>query len=175
MSDPIIIKNVRISFPALFSKPVINGQEGKFGAKFILDPATNGDAIKALESRIAVLLRDKLKNIKLASDKKCLRNGDDAGRPEYEGNFVLSASNKVRPVVIDRAGQPIVEDDGVIYSGCYVNAKVDPWAQDNQFGKRINATLIAVQFQADGEPLGGGHVSREQAVEGFEFDESAFD
>lgn len=172
MSDTIIVKNVRISFPSLFTKPVINGQEGKFGAKFILDPESNKAAIRDLESRIAVLVRDKLKNIKLPSEKKCLRSGDDMARPEYEVSMVLSASNKVRPVVIDKRGQPLSEEDGLIYSGCRVNAKVDLWAQDNKFGKRINATLIAVQFQADDEPLGGGHVTHDQAVEGFDFDET---
>lgn len=174
MSEPIIIRNVRISFPSLFTKPVINGQEGKFGAKFILDPEVNKADIKALESQIAVLLRDKLKNIKLPSEKKCLRHGDDVGRPEYEGNFVLSSSNKVRPVVIDGRQQPVTEEDGVIYSGCYVNAKVELWAQDNKFGKRINATLIAVQFKADGEPLGGGVVTHAKAVEGFEVEDEEF-
>ena len=58
MSDTIIVKNVRISFPSLFTKPVINGQEGKFGAKFILDPESNKAAIRDLESRIAVLVRE---------------------------------------------------------------------------------------------------------------------
>ena len=58
------------------------------------------------------------------------------------------------------------------FSGAVVNASVEIWAQDNKFGKRINATLIAVQFQADDEPLGGGHVTHDQAVEGFDFDET---
>jgi hypothetical protein len=48
------------------------------------------------------------------------------------------------------------KDTGVIYSGCFVNAQIDIWAQDNGFGKRINCTLAGVQFAADGDAFGGG-------------------
>jgi hypothetical protein len=33
---------------------------------------------------------------------------------------------------------------------------VEVWAQDNQHGKRINASLLGVQFVRDGEKLAGG-------------------
>jgi len=42
------------------------------------------------------------------------------------------------------------------YSGCYVNVSMDVWAQANDFGKRINAKLLAIQFEADGAAFGGG-------------------
>lgn len=33
------------------------------------------------------------------------------------------------------------EADGLVYSGCYVNARIELWAQDNANGKRVNAKL----------------------------------
>lgn len=30
------------------------------------------------------------------------------------------------------------------------------WAQDNKFGKRVNATLMGVQFFRDGDAFSGG-------------------
>jgi hypothetical protein len=48
---------------------------------------------------------------------------------------------------------------GKVYSGCYVNASIELWAQDNKFGKRINATLMGVQFLRDGARLVGGGVA----------------
>jgi len=57
---------------------------------------------------------------------------------------------------LNKDKSPVVEADGVIYSGCYVNAIIDLWAQDNQFGKRINATLLGVQFAYDGDAFASG-------------------
>jgi hypothetical protein len=73
--------------------------------------------------------------------------------------MVLKASTKRRPLVITRDKTPIVESDNIVYAGCYVNAIVSLWAQNNQYGKRINAQLDAVQFVRDGEPFGDGGVS----------------
>ena len=39
-----------------------------------------------------------------------------------------------------------------------VNATVNVWAQDNKYGKRVNAQLLGVQFYADGDSFGGGAV-----------------
>jgi hypothetical protein len=35
-----------------------------------------------------------------------------------------------------------------------VDAVIRPWAQDNQWGKRVNASLVAVKFAGDNEPFG---------------------
>jgi hypothetical protein len=59
--------------------------------------------------------------------------------------------------------------DGTLYAGCYVNAIVDIWAQDNQFGKRINAKLLVVRKKKDGEPIGAGRTNAK--AEDFDFDE----
>ena len=40
--------------------------------------------------------------------------------------------------------------------------------------KRINCELLAIQFKADGERLGGGGISREAAMEGFDTDAEDF-
>ena len=60
----------------------------------------------------------------------------------------------VELVEFDRS--PLTETDGRPYSGCYVVAIVELWAQDNSWGKRVNATLKGVQFFADGEAFSGG-------------------
>lgn len=113
----------------------------------------------------------------------CLRDG--ATKAEYdgfEGMFYISGRNKARPTVLAAQmwqGKPIVvdqasngwqmNDQGMLvrvtdlpfavkapYSGCYVNVSLDVWAQANQYGKRINAKLLAVQFARDGDPFSGG-------------------
>ena len=42
------------------------------------------------------------------------------------------------------------------YAGCYVNAVVEFWAQDDDNGKRINCALGPVQFFKDGPAFAGG-------------------
>lgn len=170
MSDFIMIKNARVSFPHLFTKPIINGKEGKYGATLMLDPAKHKKTIATIKSEIQSLIKDRLKGKRLPSDKLCLREGADKGRDEYEGYLVLSTNSKNRPAVLSTNGRDIVtdEDDCTIYAGCYVNAKVRLWAQDNKYGKRINSEMVAIQFAADGESLDDSHVSLDEAAEGFE-------
>lgn len=167
--DFIMLKNVRVSFPHLFTKPVINGEEGKCGAVLMLDPEDHKNAIATVKKNIAELIKDKLKGRKVPSDKLCLRDGEDKGRPEYEDLMVLSANSKNKPVVLSTNGKGVIDDEDKcpIYAGCYVNAKIRLWAQDNNYGKRINAELVAIQFAAEGEALDGAHVTVDEAMEGF--------
>jgi hypothetical protein len=43
-----------------------------------------------------------------------------------------------------------------MYGGCYVNAAVKPWVQDNQYGRGVRCELVALQFSKDGTPFGDG-------------------
>lgn len=45
---------------------------------------------------------------------------------------------------------------GRIYSGCFVNAKIKFWCQDNDNGKAIRAELLTVQSLFRGDSFGGG-------------------
>jgi len=92
-----------------------------------------------------------------ASGKVALRNGDEKSHYSgFAGNLYISARNAVRPTVIDANKSPLTVADGRPYAGCYVNAVIDLWAQDNAYGKRINASLSGVQFVRDGEAFSGG-------------------
>ncbi len=179
-NETILIKNARCVWPQLFTTKVFvdpdTGEKrpGKYGIKLLLDEKEHAREIKAIEAAIAEQIKTKLNGRKVSSDKKCLRHGDDLTKDYYEGFRVLSASSKTRPVVIDRQQKPITEEDGIIYGGCYVNAKIDVWGFHHAKGDSVNSTLIAVQFKADGEPLSGGVVTYEKAVEGFETEDEDF-
>jgi len=84
--------------------------------------------------------------------------------------MTIKASTKKRPLVIDRSKSPITEDDDIIYAGCYVNAIISLWAQNNGYGKRINAQLDGVQFVKDGEPFADNSTSV-SAFDAFDEDE----
>jgi len=94
-------------------------------------------------------------------DKVFLHNGDLKSQyAGYEGKLYVSARNTVRPLVVDVDGKTVLEaQDGKPYSGCYVNAVLEVYCQDNSFGKRINAVLGGVQFYRDGEAFAGGRAA----------------
>lgn len=153
------LENVRLSFPSLFRKAQFNGVETKYEATLLLNKKEHSSTIEQIQAAIKAKIANDLKGAKLAADKICLRDGDEVEYEGYEGHMSLKAANKKRPLVLNKDKSPLTEDDNVIYGGCYVNAIVELWAQNNEYGKRINANLLGVQFVRDGESFGAGGVS----------------
>ena len=158
----IKLNNVRLSFPDLFvAKAVKAGDEPAYSAHFIM-PKDHPDVAK-VEAAILSVAKDKwgakadeiLRSAR-AGQKLPLHDGDAKPYDGYAGNLYVSARNKRKPDVIDRDKTPLTAADGRPYSGCYVNASVELWAQDNSFGKRINSSLLVVQYVKHGEHLAGG-------------------
>ena len=151
----IKMQNVRLSFPNLFQTSTFGGEDtGKFDATFLLDKVDNASTIKEVEAAIKVIVKDTFKGKSPGDDRICLKDGDETDREEQQGKMVLKASTKKRPLVVDRDKTPLTEEDGVVYAGCYVNGICSLWAQNNAYGKRINASLDGVQFCGHGDPFG---------------------
>lgn len=158
----IMLKNVRLSFPCLWEPRDFNGEGKKtFSASFIMKK--DDENVAMLRKSMMQVAQEKWKDKAMAvakalkaGDKIPLHDGDaKADIDGYAGMMYLNARAQVRPLVIDRDRSPLSESDGKPYGGCYVNASIELWAQDNQFGKRINATLRGVQFVKDGEAFAG--------------------
>ena len=170
----ILLKDVRLAFPNLWkaSAPKGGGEEA-FSASFIL-PKTHKQ-LPEIRKALSELAIEKWGAKGLATyktlestGKTCLHDGDSKAEYEgFEGNFFISSRAKVRPSVFDGQRQELTQADGKPYSGCYVNASIELWAQDNSFGKRINAQLRGVQFLRDGDAFAGGG----QPADADEFDE----
>lgn len=169
------LKDVRLAFPALFEAKTVNGEgEPAFSASFLMAP--DHPAAAALRAAFEAVGREKWKDkwpmVKKdieAKDRYCLHDGDlKADYDGYAGNLFVSARNKTRPLVIDRDKSILVQADGKPYAGCYVVANIELWAQDNNYGKRINASLRGVQFMRDGDAFAGGGAASED-----EFDDIA--
>lgn len=167
------LKDVRAAFVNVFEAKQVQGQgEAKFNLT-LLFPKDHPQKAE-IERAIVTTAKEKwgeaeygdvLKQLK-AGDRLCLHDGD--AKSDYQGfagNLYIGASNKMRPLVIDGNRSPLTAADGKPYAGCYVNAIVEVWSQDNRFGKRINASLLGVQFVRDGERLAGGGVA---AADDFE-------
>jgi hypothetical protein len=177
----VIIHNARLSFPDLFEAKQFQGQGPfQFRSAFILDPEASrativysptekkeGNAIKVFNKVLAEVAAEKwgakaegfLKAAMAAGSQKCcFYDGDTKSYNGYAGNWIVSATrnqNDGAPMVVDRNKRPLTAKDGKLYSGCYVNGTVEIWAQSNEFGKALRATLVNVQFAGDGESFGG--------------------
>jgi hypothetical protein len=162
------LTNVRLAFPALFEAKTVNG-EGKpaFSAALLIDPADR--QVKAINAAIEQVAKDKwgakadtmLLGLR-KTDKLALHDGDTKAQYDgFPGNLYISARSATRPLVIDADKSPLVEADGKPYAGCYVNASIELWAQDNNYGKRINASLGGIQFLRDGDAFAGGGAASE--------------
>lgn len=167
MDTNVKLENVRLSYPAIFRPkkgPDANSKEA-YQASFILDKTTNKKSIEALKAAIELVVRETFKGKR--PPKVCLREGSEKGDAAGYGDEVMFVNARCdkRPPVVDRDKTPLTEDDGKPYAGCYVNAVVQLWGQDNQYGKRINAKLRAIQFCRDGEPFGEGSIDVDKAFD----------
>lgn len=172
-----MLKNVRIAFPALAEKQSVGDGEPAYGAKFIIPP--NSPIAAAMDKIMLEVATDKWKDkgpavLEVLKEKdkvfflhKPYRNAK-TGEPYlgFEGNWSAGARKAdMQPTIFDKFGQPVTEKEKIkalIYSGCFVNAKIDIWAQDNQYGRRINASLLGVMFAKDGEAFGGGAPAKQE-------------
>lgn len=163
----VILSAVRGAFLNLFEAKTVGGEgEPRYSGAFVIEPGTSN--AKTLSQALTAVAKEKWgakADTVLAELKKkgrvCykeapLTNSDGEVYDGFDGMHALNASNKARPLVLDRDKSPLSAADGRPYSGSFMNVSLELWAQDNQYGRRINATLKGVQFVRDGDAFGGG-------------------
>jgi len=161
------ISNTRIAFANIFEPKTVNGEgDPRYSAVFIIDPKsenakTLAAAVKSVAeekwgAKAAGILAELVKKGRVCYSQTAKTNANGEVYDGFEDTHSVNASNKARPTVIDRDKTPLTQADGKPYSGCYVNASIELWAQDNQWGRRINATLRGLQFVRDGDAFSGG-------------------
>lgn len=167
----LLLKSKVIAFPALAEAQAIGEGEPAYGGRLVIDPNDPDVAAieKAMEEVAVAKWKDDGKAIlamlkeegKVAFERKPYRS-KKTGKvyTGFEGMFNLGARNaKAQPSVFDEYGNQLTTKAAIeskIYSGCLVHPKVEFWAQDNSYGRRINCSLLGVMFAGDGERFGGG-------------------
>lgn len=173
-SDVIALKNVRLSFPHLFKAKAFNkDQDPKFQATFLLDPSDkdHAKAIKQIKAQAKKVMIEKFGEMPEKGDfKLCFGLAEKHPKKKkyegYEGMFYIATSNTIAPTTIDRRKQEVVEQDGVLYAGAFVNTNITLWPQDHpQGGKGVNANLRIVQFFRDGDAFGTSKASVDEMDE----------
>jgi hypothetical protein len=158
------LKGVRASYLHVFKKHAFEDNEPKYSGTFIVDPRSKDGkaAINAMNDAIDDVIDVTFngKNPKNVYCEPLDGNDDDDGRDEYADMMLVKASNTNRPKILDRNKEPLHEEDGKPYSGCYVNVILDVWGSPKY--KSVQATLMGVQFVKDGEAMAGGQVSDDE-------------
>lgn len=165
------LENVRLAFAAIFKPESYENGPPRFGAKFVIEPGS-ANAQKLDEAMLAAATEKwgdkgqqvfdgltklgKTKNLEVPYAKQPYTNRAGDVYAGFEGKHFVTANNKVRPIVLDRDKTPLTEADGRPYAGCYVNAIVEIWAQDNTHGQALRAEVKGVQFFRDGDAFSGG-------------------
>jgi hypothetical protein len=158
------LNNVRLAFANLFAP---DQKYARYGASFPIEPSSEN--AKLLDAAVENLAKEKwagkapqiLQKLRqeglIAFQHTAKSNSEGAVYEGFAGMWTLSCSSPaLRPTVVDRRGMPITAEDGLIYSGCWVNAHVDLWAQENAWGRRINCSLAGVQLVRGDTAFGGG-------------------
>ncbi len=178
-SDPILLKNVRLSFPHLFKARAANeNAEAKYSAVLLINPKENQDALKEIKKAIITVAEEEWgedwqdKNLKLP-----VRDGNE--KKQYDGypgmKFITAKSNQ-RPVCLRQDKSAVVEDDNLFYPGCRVNASVHAFSWSHPTGgKGVSFSLRGVQFVRDDENLGGGRVDVDTEFEDISEDALDFE
>ena len=139
MSKKIILRNVRLSYEHIFTATKFQeGQPAKFSATFII-PKDHPDlaAVKKAMVEAGVETFGTAFNAKSGWPRGFTCSLKDAGvevngmgevlsekNPAYKGCYILEANSTRRPVTLHRDKSQITEEDGIIYSGCCLNASL---------------------------------------------------
>ena len=160
------LRNVRLAFANLFVPKSFNDDPAlkpKYSCSFLIAKETKEGAETLATVKAAMKATYDYKwpkdGPKLKPNQICLRDGDDESYEGFAGHMYLACSSERRPTIVDRDRSPLTEADDKVYSGCIVNATVRIWAQENDWGKRLNCSVEAVQFVSPGERVGAKAVN----------------
>ena len=183
MATKVVTGKVRLSYVYIFEARA--SQQGSDDAKYSVtllipksDTVTVGKIKQAMQEARDNFCNRNGANAIPVKFNHTLHDGDgtrDSGEPygpECHGHYVITVSSKQKPVIVDRAGSPIL-DASEVYSGCYGRASINFYGYNTNGKKGVSAGLLAVQKLADGEPFGTVG-SADDFNDGFEDDEDDF-
>lgn len=158
--------STKVVFPCRFSyvhvweaSSIGDDGEKKFSVSCII-PKSDKKTIEAIKVAIKAAyeagITAKFNGKKPANWKNPLRDGDTDRMDDeaYQNAFFVNASFKTRPGVVDKARQPITDQDE-FYSGCYGWVSVNFYPFNVKGNVGVAAGLNNVMKGKDGESLGG--------------------
>ena len=185
MSKKVMLRNVRLSYEHIFTPSAFDeSQEAKYSATLIISkdhpdlPALKRAMFEAgQETFPADFKANGWPKGYTCSLKDADKDTDGSGTllaeksEAYKGCYILEANSTRRPLVIGRKKEAIVEEDGIIYSGCYVNVSLAAAGYTYaKVKKGVKCYLNGVQFVKDGERFGADASADFDALDGDDDD-----
>ena len=176
MADPVMLMDVRLSFPQIWHAKEFKQGDGKprFDATFLIVPDSENDKkIRGAINKAALAAFDgnaaKAEQfIKTHAGQRqtfCYLDGNTQDYDGYAGHWYLACHRQLkdgRPKIFGlnpKAGE-LTEADGIPYAGCYVNAKIEIYVQ-TKGNPGVRASFSGIQFARDGDAFSGGAVATE--------------
>lgn len=179
MSTTVVTGRVRLSYlNVVTARAMDEGETPKFSTAVLVPKKINGKTnpdIAKIDAAIeAAKLQGKSKKYGgtiPAKLKLPWRDGDEE-KPEdeaYAGHLFFNASNTRKPILLGADKRPL-ENESDLYSGCYARLVINlfPFAGKS---KGVAVSLESILKLEDGESLGGGIVTYDDAVAAFSDDE----
>lgn len=154
----------RISYPHVFTPTSFQGQgDAKYSVSLLI-PKTE----KTFEAELKAAQEaatDALYPTKKPTNFEVwgLSDGDDSTDPAAAGCWILKASNKAKPRVVDAQGQDVL-DPLEIYGGAYGRLSINCKAYGTSSKGGVSVELNVVQKVADGTAFGGAAKAQNDAV-----------
>jgi hypothetical protein len=164
-----MIEHVRFAFAAIYSPETFPGGDGAAygGAAIIpedhpavarLDKAYLDLAKAKWKDKAAAIVANCMKDRKKSAWQKCeYANDEGVVYDGFEGAFYLRVRNEDVPLILGPDAEEITKGKpGAPYGGCYVDLQVEPFLQDNTFGKALRCKMLGIMFVADGDAFAAG-------------------
>jgi len=185
----IRIDNVRVSYPAFGRQKEQEDDNGgtskSWGGVAMLDKATHVEAKDAFMAILTAIM-DKEK-VKIPPEFRCIKNGDDKDKEEYNGHWLINFSDKKRrPAVRDENGRLMIDPerahdheyiegaldaiDERFFGGVWISVLLRPWyfngksrASAKTYPKRLCCGFTGVKFVKTDKPFGNGRIDDSDA------------
>lgn len=160
----------KMSYPTVFEPQGFQGSDPKYSCSLLIDKSDKAcadmlDKLEALhEEAIAATFEGGKPPRNF--ERWGITDGDELSDPTAEGHWVIKASNKSRPAVVDADKTEILEASSV-YGGAIgrLNIVAKAYGTKNKGG--VTFELLAVQKTDDGTPFGGAAKAVADAVADF--------
>lgn len=179
IATKVLTGEVRISYEHL-SKPYANpnqaGAEPKYSVTLLIpktDAATKADIDASMMAAYEKAVVDEWKGArpqlrsKLIYDGDGFRNDGSKFGPECAGHWVITASSKRKPQVVDISNINVELAPQDIYSGMYARVTLNFFSFNSNGNKGVGCGLGNVMKTRDGEPLAGGAAPAASDFEGI--------
>lgn len=171
----ILIADVRASYPHIDAMWRKSDKDAlAYSITGILPVKTHQPAIDLLLEVCEDIIKERNKGADIKDDLKFIRDGKPTKKPEYEGAWIVASRETEKPTVLhpDKSEmESPAEIKKEIKAGYYIDMLVQPWWQDNEHGKRINASIRAVRLRREGPLIAEGGISKDAAISSFDDDD----